>query len=311
MALEMVDKVVKDPVLMYMFNIHDKLVLPIKQSWEEKQPDLQGRFDFDWKLHTSGASNKTLAISGMNWQPKLLEYNADTPSLQLESGIISQEWFETKGKIGNHQSNYLDEAFTQTFDKLIWKQCTPTHESKRHLGVAQLQEDDENTAVMRYFFKLLHKYSPHIIDITSLKIEYIDGKPYWADGFHSAFECLFSLYPKEWLVTEMDHDPLVANDLAELRSIEPWWKLLLGNKALLPLLWATYPHHPSILPAYYSDPKTELGHSTYSKHFGANSDGDWVSKPIFGREGAGVFMANNFTTYDQFRTITENNYGID
>ena len=26
-------------------------------------------------------------------KPKMLEYNADTPSLQLETGIFSEEWF--------------------------------------------------------------------------------------------------------------------------------------------------------------------------------------------------------------------------
>ena len=46
--------------------------------------DLQGRFDFSW--------NGTKADN-----IKLLEYNADTPSLQLESGPLSQEWFTDKG----------------------------------------------------------------------------------------------------------------------------------------------------------------------------------------------------------------------
>lgn len=107
----------------------------------------------------------------------------------------------------------------------------------------------------------------------------------------------------------MDQDPLVKYDVADLRSIEPWWKLILGNKALLPLLWSMYPNHPSLLPSYYSDPKTEL-QSDYYRSFGYNADKDWVSKPIFGREGAGVFRSNNFTTYDMFRFTTENNFGV-
>lgn len=80
---------------------------------------------------------------------------------------------------------------------------------------------------------------------------FFDGK--------NLFKCIFSLYPKEWMVTEANEDALYSYDLSELRSIEPWWKLILGNKALLPLLWSMYPNHPSLLPAYYFDPKTEEG----------------------------------------------------
>lgn len=37
----------------------------------------------------------------------------------------------------------------------------------------------------------------------------------------------------------------------------------------------------------------------------------WVSKPIFGREGAGVFISRNFTNYDNFQLTTETNFGVD
>ena len=67
MALEAVDLVVNDPVLLYMFNIHPSLREPIKKSWKERQPDLQGRFDFSWSLKTEGVDNKTLPISGDHW----------------------------------------------------------------------------------------------------------------------------------------------------------------------------------------------------------------------------------------------------
>ena len=56
-------------------------------------------------------------------------------------------------------------------------------------------------------------------------------------------QCIFSLYPKEWLISEMmelNQDPLVPYDLSELVSIEPWWKLITANKAVLPLLWDMY-----------------------------------------------------------------------
>lgn len=49
--------------------------------------------------------------------------------------------------------------------------------------------------------------------------------------------CVLNNYPKEWLITEIDQDVLLKHDVKQLKSVEPWWKLILGNKALLPLLW--------------------------------------------------------------------------
>lgn len=66
--------------------------------------------------------------------------------------------------------------------------------------------------------------------------------------------CLINQYPKEWLVNEIQHDELLKYDLAEVRSFEPWWKLILGNKAILPLLWSEFPNHPNLLPAFIDDP---------------------------------------------------------
>lgn len=66
--------------------------------------------------------------------------------------------------------------------------------------------------------------------------------------------CLINQYPKEWLVNEVKRDELLKYDLAEIRSFEPWWKLILGNKALLPLLWSEFPNHPNLLPAFFDEP---------------------------------------------------------
>ena len=46
--------------------------------------------------------------------------------------------------------------------------------------------------------------------------------------------------------------------MKEIDSIEPAWKLVLGNKAILPLLWEMYPDHKNLLPAYFIDPRIQL-----------------------------------------------------
>jgi len=100
MCLEVVDKVVNDPKLLRLFRIPSDLWPAVRKSWKNKQRDFLGRFDW--------------AFNGIDGQPpKLLEYNADTPSLLLESGLASQSWFKDqfKGKQNGprtSQSNYIE-----------------------------------------------------------------------------------------------------------------------------------------------------------------------------------------------------------
>jgi len=106
------------------------------------------------------------------------------------------------------------------------------------------------------------------------------------------------------MITEITEDGLLKYDFEKLRSIEPFWKLIAANKAMLPLLWSLFPGHPNLLPSYYDDPvKVEAVE--------VPTGAKWVSKPLFGREGLGVFLSDNFTSYDQFVETTENNFGVD
>lgn len=60
-----------------------------------------------------------------------------------------------------------------------------------------------------------------------------------------------------------------------------------------------YPNHKNLLPAYYDNDA-----------FNPNDqDKKWVSKPIFGREGMGVFFSSNFSNFQDFVDVTENNFG--
>lgn len=117
--------------------------------------DLQGRFDFSYD-----------GKGGI----KMLEYNADTPSLQLESGPLSQEWMQDKFK-GKYQSSayYITQAFEEAFQKLSGK--------IQRLCVAQLGLDEENTAVLRWLYSVAKKYMDvYYDDLSKLKFGCADDK---------------------------------------------------------------------------------------------------------------------------------------
>jgi glutathionylspermidine synthase len=93
-----------------MFNLNKILWPAIRKSWKDRQTDLMGRFDLAW--------------DGVN-DPKMLEYNADTPSILIESGPIQKEWFDSKyrGDQAKHQSNYVNAILRDALVKLA-KNCS-------------------------------------------------------------------------------------------------------------------------------------------------------------------------------------------
>ena len=152
-----------------------------------------------------------------------------------------------------------------------------------------------------------------IEDLSVMRLNYhTDNKtctPGWK-VFNQYPNCIISSYPKEWLASEIEADAILGDDLGDVKSFEPYWKLIIGNKAILPLLWNKYPNHKYLLPAYFQDPREEIG----SDYVNAFAGRHWVSKPMFGREGLGVFYSQNYTnssTFDNFVRTTEDNFGKD
>ncbi len=47
-------------------------------------------------------------------------------------------------------------------------------------------------------------------------------------------------YPYEWLADEELSQAVVPESARSTRWLEPPWKIVLGNKAILPMLWEMY-----------------------------------------------------------------------
>src|SRR5205085_11334072 len=102
----------------------------------------------------------------------------------------------------------------------------------------------------------------------------------FVDAQDQSIERLFKLFPWEWVVAS-EFAPHLKLNVCQL--IEPMWKMLLSNKALLPILWELFPNHPNLLPAYFSE--DELRQKTLA--------GKYVRKPLLSREGANVQLIDH------------------
>src|SRR5262249_11157574 len=100
------------------------------------------------------------------------------------------------------------------------------------------------------------------------------GKGSFVDGENGPIELMFKLYPWEWMMREAFGAALPGGST---QWIEPPWKAILSNKGILPLLWAMFPRHPNLLPAYFDDDEAAASLGT-----------SYVRKPLYSREGANV-----------------------
>ncbi|WP_298182208.1 glutathionylspermidine synthase family protein [Saccharomonospora sp.] len=224
----------------------------IAESWRRGDPHLYGRFD----LRYDGRS-----------PAKLLEYNADTPTSLLEAAILQWYW-KTEVHPDDDQWNSLHEQLVDRWREIggklpsnevhfTWSTADSTGED--HLTVTYLQETAAEAG----------------LDTVGLAIEEIGWDPLlkrFVDLEEAPMDNIMKLYPWEWVIDE-EFGRYAVESLPQPLWIEPLWKMLLSNKAILAILWENYPGHPNLLPAFNDQP----GMLT-----------EYVRKPKLGREGANV-----------------------
>jgi glutathionylspermidine synthase len=218
----------------------------IERSWEAEPPSLYGRFD--------------LMYDGCH-PPKLLEYNADTPTSLIEAAVVQWYWLE--------ETHSASDQFNSAHERLIalWRDLAPHIPGHRVDFCAMDDVEDWTTATY------LGDTAQQAGLATSLfPIEEIgwDGERFVGPD-DQPLTAVFKLYPWEWMVREEFGKYL---GVAKTVWLEPPWKMLLSNKGILPLLWELYPGHPNLLAASFERPSCP----------------DWVRKPLLGREGRNVTL---------------------
>jgi glutathionylspermidine synthase len=225
-----------------------ELAVPlIERSWEAEPPSLYWRFD--------------LMYDGCH-SPKLLEYNADTPTSLLEAAVVQWFWLE--------ETHSTSDQFNSIHERLIalWKDLIP-HIPGRCVDFCSM-DDAEDWTTATYLEDTAQQAG---LASSIFLIEELgwDGAKFVGPD-DRPLNAVFKLYPWEWMVEEEFGKYLAMADTVWL---EPPWKMLLSNKGILPVLWELYPSHPYLLAASFERPSA-----------GAN----WVRKPLLGREGGNVTL---------------------
>jgi glutathionylspermidine synthase len=217
----------------------------VERAWHEEPPTLYGRLDF---------------ALGPDGVPKLLEFNADTPTSLLEASVIQWTWLQDCFP-DRDQFNSIHEGLIATWRELAPRLGGPTV----HFGGVESLEDEMTLGYLR------DTATQAGLSTEGLYMEQIGWNGAFTDAHGQPIRSLFKLYPWEGLLA----DPFAAH-LGEvgLTWIEPAWKMLWSTKGLLPLLWELFPGHKNLLPASFEP-----------------LEGPFVKKPLHGREGNNVTIA--------------------
>jgi len=232
----------------------------IRETWNSEPPALYGRLD--------------LAYDGR--QIKLLEYNADTPTALVEAAVTQWYWLEDRFP-GADQFNSLHEKLVAK-----WKDLRDYLEQPVYFGHDGSEEDFMTVSYLR---DTAEQAGHRTIPISMSDIGWEEAKSRFVDLQRHPIRSIFKLYPWEWLLGErFGAHALETMGGVNWRGggvnwIEPIWKMMWSNKALLAILWELNPNHELLLPAYIDGPRNLK---------------DYVRKPFFGREGAGVSVFRNW-----------------
>ena len=262
MCLELVAHAIEDERTLRRLKIPEAFWPLISESWYRDDASLYGRLD--------------LSYDGRG-PPKLLEYNADTPTSIFETAVFQWTWLEQA--IERQIIPAHADQFNSIHERLIeaWKKLG----QGRHLHLAGMTESSEDAGTLAYLEDAARQAG---LATTGIDIEDIgwrdDGN--FVDLDERTIELAFKLYHWEW----MFHDAFGARLIkAPTRWIEPPWKAVLSNKGILALLWEMFPGHPNLLPAYFEDDPNV-----------ARLGASFVRKPLYSREGANVALVSEGVT---------------
>jgi glutathionylspermidine synthase len=258
MCLQAVQHVI-DEGLYKQFAIPPNAIDMIEWSWENDEHTVYGRFDL---------------VVDPGKPSKMLEYNADTPTALLEAAVIQWQWMkDCQGELPYKvdQFNSIHEKLIEAWDAIFRKypdsylHFTSVKDSVEDYMTANYLRD---TAMQAGWMKTKFLYMEDLRWDHAEKV-FVDteGRP---------ITMCFKLYPWEWMFDDVQKpDCAFGPDVRLDRTLwmEPAWKTILSNKAILAVLWKLFPNHPNLL-------RTEF--EPFNKNY--------AKKPILSREGANVTL---------------------
>jgi len=195
MCLDAVEYAIKHE-LWEQFQIPTPFVPLIKISWQVDEQTVYGRFD--------------LAFDGSI--PKLLEYNADTPTGVIEAAVI--QWFWLQDVFGGNQYD----QFNSIHERLIEAWKTVRLREGDALYFCSIDDRYEDFMTTQYLRDTAMQAGHETEYIAMDDIGWSEHDHVFTDLHRRPMRTIFKLYPWEWLAREEFAKQLIVNTS---RWIEP------------------------------------------------------------------------------------------
>jgi len=181
----------------------------IRGAWEDEPPSIYGRFD--------------IMYDGIN-PPKMLEYNANTPTGLLEASVIQWHW--------RQNAVPATDQFNSIHEKLIsqWGDIRRYVKGERLYFTSMRNPEDGMTITY-----LRDTAEQGGVRTAALLVEDIGWNPdarEFRDLEDRRIESLFALYPWEWLLK--DFGAVVLDTLSDMVWMEPIWKMMCRTRVFSP-----------------------------------------------------------------------------
>lgn len=225
-------------------------------------------------------------------RPKMLEFNADTPTSLLESAVVQWYWHVATGQ-GKDQWNALHERLIAGWRRNLAR----LREARPHLpdpltvhfACDEAESSGEDLFNTEYLMETARQaleplgYRVKFLWMSQIGAGDLAARDHFYDPDRERIHVIFKLYPWEWMCEERFARQCFRDMGDPLRDgtvwIEPPYKMLWSNKGLLAVLWRIFGDDPRrrdlLLPAYFEAERP--GWLT-----------SYVRKPLLGREGANV-----------------------
>ncbi len=239
-------------------NIPKKMIPLIEYSFKKRHPFLMGRFDLAGGLDGS--------------QPKLLEFNADTPTLIVETALLQNEIQDT------HQKRTADDLMEKIGLRL--KEIISFYDEKEQRILFSSLGFEEDKLTAQFLEKAAQKQDlkTRYADLPNIIFSEEDGVYYeQSKELFYRFDFLAKWLPWDFIIFDEPDlldilSELIMND--KLIVLNPAYTMVWGSKAFLALLYEWYPETSFLLPTYTK--KKQLKGKVF------------VTKPDFGRLGENI-----------------------
>lgn len=263
MFIEAADYVIKND-LFFELDIPNAIVPMIKQSFEEDVHwHLYGRFDF---------------AGGIDGVPiKLLEFNADTPTMLYETAVVQWALLKYNNFDESAQFNNIFESIGENFKRLITLSEDTSNFKDLYQGwkilFSSVGGNIEEERTTRFLQEIAQSvgFDTEFGFIDAVEFSSADGVFYKGQNY----EFLFKLIPWENIAIDEPELALLMQDIMKNKKaifLNPAYTLLFQSKRILKILWDLFPKHPLLLETSFEPLQNKKQ----------------VKKTAFGREGANV-----------------------